>query len=83
MQKIRKEDCKVEAFIDQRGKEIGGLMNHPVYDLRQAQERLSVKDVIVIVAVKNVFEIPAPIAHPWFYEYVCTSDLFFISGHLS
>lgn len=54
--KLEKEDCKVDAFIDQRGKEIGWLMNHPVYDLKQAQERLPVKDVIVIVAVKNVFE---------------------------
>ena len=54
---LKKSGYKIIAFIDKRADEIDSYLELPVWNLRQSEEYFrTYDDVIVIIAIKNVFE---------------------------
>lgn len=45
------------GFLDARAEEIGEFMGLPVYTVSQAAERINESDAVIMVSVKNVFEL--------------------------
>lgn len=54
--KLKQHGANIDAYIDQRAEEMHELMGLPVYGLTEVANHLDVKNAVVIVSVKNVFE---------------------------
>ena len=54
---LKESGYKIIAFVDKRADEIDSYLELPVWNLRQAEKYFGTcDDVIVIIAIKNVFE---------------------------
>ena len=53
---LSQQGFQIEAFIDNRADEISDMKGRPVFKLDEMRQHYEGEDVVVIVAVKNVFE---------------------------
>lgn len=54
--KMQDAGYDIKGFIDNRAKEIKELHSLPVYHMTQLAEKVCTEEIIVVIAVKNVFE---------------------------
>lgn len=54
--KMKQQNYRIIGFVDQRADEIGSLCGLPVYAIDRIKDIPQTEPVIVIIAVKNVFE---------------------------